>query len=126
MGGWSNYAENAILDYRLDADLYFGVSTADPGEDGAAVAEPVGGSYARVAITAATWAAASGGSKATSADIIFPEATGSWGTLTHGFVIDSASGAGNFILSGALTTSKTITSGQTLKVTAGSFVVTQE
>ena len=122
---WCDYAEDVILDYMLEANLYFGVSTADPGEDGSTVAEPSGGSYARVAITAATWAAASGGSKATSADIVFPAATGAWGTLTHGFAISTASGAGNFICAAALTAPKTISTGQTLKITAGDFIQTQ-
>lgn len=119
----SDYSENYLLDYLLEASLYVAASTADPGEDGSTIAEPSGGSYARVEITADTWDAASGGTKTNGAAISFPAATGDWGTITH-IAIFSASSGGNLICSGALAASKSVTSGQTLRIPAGSFDVT--
>jgi hypothetical protein len=119
---FSDTTENALLDYFLEDNLYAGTSTADPGDDGATLAEPSGGSYARVAITAATWNAASGGSKTNGAAITFAAATGDWGTQTYFCVFDSESG-GNILASGALTAGKTITSGQTLNFPIGSVTV---
>lgn len=119
----SDYSENYLLDYLLEATLYVAASTADPGDDGATIAEPVGGSYARTEVTTATWDAASGGTKSNGAAITFPEATGDWGTITHLAIFSAASG-GNLICSDALTASKAISSGQTLRVPIGSFDVT--
>lgn len=119
----SDYSENYLLDYLLEATLYVAALTADPGDDGASIAEPVGGSYARVEVTAATWDAASGGTKSNGAAISFPAATGDWGTITHLAIFSAASG-GNLICSGALTASKAISSGQTLRIPIGSFDVT--
>lgn len=119
---FSDTTENELLDYFLEADLYIGVSTADPGDDGATLAEPSGGSYARVAVTAATWDAASGGSKTNGAAITFPAATGDWGTITY-ICIFSALTGGTIKASGALTAGKSITTGQTLRFPASSVTV---
>jgi hypothetical protein len=78
------------------------------------------GSYARVNITAATWAAASGGDKTTEAEITFPAATDNWGTVTHWAILDSGThGAGNVLWHGALTASKAIVNGDTPRVPIG-------
>lgn len=119
---FSDTTENELLDYFLEDTLYVGVSTADPGDDGATLAEPTGGSYARVEVTAATWDAASGGSKKNGVAIEFSEATGDWGIITY-FCIFSAATGGTIKAYGALTASKTITTGQTLRFPVESVTV---
>jgi len=114
---------NDILDTLLEASLYAGVSTADPGRDGTTLAEPSGNSYARVAVDADDWDAAADGAKTTSSVITFPEASGAWGTITY-FCIFDADEDGNLLAYGALTAGKTITSGQTLRFPAGDVDVT--
>ncbi|MDX8384064.1 MAG: hypothetical protein R8M45_08280, partial [Ghiorsea sp.] len=58
------------------------------------------------------------------ADIIFPAATGNWGTATHIAIIDAAGyGLGNWLYHGALTASKIVNLGDTLKIPAGSLVL---
>jgi hypothetical protein len=101
------------------------VSTADPLDDGSGIAEPAGGSYARVAVTnnATNWPAASGGAKSNGTAIAFPQATASWGVITHFFCSDLATG-GNMLGHGSLTASKTIDSGDTLSFPIGDLDIT--
>jgi len=124
----SNYLENAMLNATLNntafttvATPYISLHTADPTDDGSG-AEVSGGSYAR---TSASFATASGtsGSIATDADVTFPTATASWGTVTHIGIWD-ASSSGNLLYHTALDSSKTIDSGDIFKITSGNLTVT--
>jgi hypothetical protein len=76
----------------LPANVDIGLSTTAISDDGTGYTEPVGGSYARVtkANTNANWAVATAGSKINASDIVFPTATGDWGTVTHWFISDTA------------------------------------
>lgn len=57
--------------------------------------------------------------------ITFPTATGSWGTVSHMAIVDSAThGAGNSLIHGALTASKTVASGDVFQFAAGALDVT--
>lgn len=57
--------------------------------------------------------------------ITFPTASGSWGTVSHVMLVDSATwGAGNSLLHGALTTSKTVGNGDVFQFNASALVVT--
>jgi hypothetical protein len=77
--------------------------------------------YARKAVT---FAAASSGSSATNATVTFDTATASWGTITHVAIMDGATrGAGNVLFYGAVTTSKTIDTGDTFQVTSGNLTI---
>jgi hypothetical protein len=61
---------------------------------------------------------------ATSATVTFDAATADWGTITHVAVMDSATaGAGNVLFWGAVTTSKTIQTGDTFQVTSGNLTI---
>ena len=86
--------------------------TADPGASGATAAS------AETTRKQFTWSAASGGSKSIAATL--PQ-WASWSagteTISHISVWD-ASTAGNFLYSFALTTSKQVTNGDTLNLTA--------
>ena len=128
MAEMSDYLENAMLNLTLNGTAFTAISTpyvslhtADPTDDGSG-AEVSGGSYAR---TSASFATASGtsGSVATDADVTFPTATASWGTVTHiGIWNDSASG--DLLYHTALDSSKTIDSGDIFKITSGNLTVT--
>ncbi len=129
MGSFADYWENEILDHLFGKGsytpptIYVGLSTADPTDDASGLAEPSGNAYARVATAGADWNVASGGAIANANDIIFPEATDSWGTITHFALFDAAS-AGNMLAHGALSVSKLISSGDTAKFAAGDLDVT--
>jgi hypothetical protein len=123
---FSDYWENEILDHIFNdgaytaPTIYIGVSTADPGDDAAGLAEPVGNGYARVATSAADWNAAASGSKTNANAVEFPQASGSWGTLTHIVAFDAAT-SGNVLCSGALSASVAISNGQTLRFPASNI-----
>ena len=126
-GDFSDFLELEILDnyfgaldYAAPATLYIGLSTADPTDDNSGLAEPSGNGYARVSVTnnKTSWTAASAGALANDIDFTFPEATGSWGTVTH-FIIADAASAGNMLAHGDLTTSKAIGDGDTAKFKSG-------
>lgn len=126
MAGMSDYLENKILNYVLKGTayaapsaIYVALFTADPTDAGTGT-EVTGGAYARQAITFNT---ATIGSSATSVDVLFPIASAAWGTVTHIGLYDAAT-AGNLLFSSALTTSKTVASGDQIKVAAGDVTVT--
>jgi hypothetical protein len=139
MSAASNYLENKLLDHtlRYSTAPYTGAGTiylalfnntsgnaAANLEAGTLTDETAtsGGSlYARQAVT---FAAASGGSSATNATVTFPTAGANWGTITHVAVMDSGTqGAGNVLFWGAVTTSKTIETGDTFQVTSGNLTI---
>jgi hypothetical protein len=128
MGSFSNYLENKILDhifkvaaYAVPTNIYVALSTADPGEAGGTIAEPVGNAYARTVMN--VWDAAAGGATQNTNQITFPQATGSWGTITH-FALFDASVAGNMLAHGALSVAKAVTNGDTPRFNAGDIDVT--
>jgi len=128
MGSFSDHWENEILDHVFGKGAYtpptihVGLSTADPGDDGAGLAEPSGNGYARVATAGTDWNAASGGALDNATAIEFPDATGDWGTVTHFALFDAASG-GNLLAHGSLSQSKPISSGDTARVAIGDLDV---
>ena len=119
---FSNYLENKVLlhvfgatAYTAPSTLYVALFTSDPGETGSG-AEVSGGSYARQTIAFTV----TGNQASNTAAVEFPTATASWGTITYAAVYDAVSG-GNLLAYGALTTSKTIASGDVLRIPAGDF-----
>lgn len=125
-GSIADYLENALLEhstgkttYTKPTTTYLALYTATPSDAGGGT-EVSGGSYAR---TAVTWGTASGGSISNSADITFPTATGSWGTVTQVGLFD-ASTVGNLLWWGDLAASKTIANGDVFKVSTGNLTLT--
>jgi len=125
----SNYLENKILDHVLTATAYtqpsrfIALFTGNPGEAGSFTNEvsTSGTAYARQAVT---FAAASSGSSATNATVTFPTATANFGTITHVAVVDSdTEGSGNVLFYGAVTTSKTIETGDTFQISSGNLTI---
>lgn len=126
MAEMSNYLENALINavlrntsYTSPTTVYVGLFTSDPTDAGTGT-EVSGGSYAR---TSVTMAAPSDGVSSSSADVEFPQATASWGTVSHVGIFD-ASSAGNLLFHTALDTSKAIASGDVFKIASGSLTVT--
>ncbi len=126
MAEFSNYLENKVLDhvlrntsYTSPTTVYVGLFTSDPTDAGSGT-EVSGGSYARQALSVTT---ASGGIVTSSADVTFPQATASWGTISHIGVLDALT-SGNLLMHTPLTTAKTIDNGDILKITSGNLTVT--
>ena len=126
MAEFSNFLENALINavlrnttYTSPATVYVSLYTSDP-TDADTGTEVSGGSYAR---TAVTMGAPSNGVTTNSADVTFPTATASWGTVTH-IGIHDASTSGNLLFHTPLDTSKTIDSGDIFKITTGNLSVT--
>lgn len=113
MGSFSDYWEDKILDHIFGKDnytpptIYVALSTADPLDNASGITEPVGNAYARVETSASDWNTASDGSLDNANDIIFPKATGSWGTITHFALFDAATN-GNMLAYGALSQPKVV------------------
>jgi hypothetical protein len=126
MSEMSNFLENALINatlrnttYTSVATVYVSLWTSDPTDAGSGT-EVSGGSYAR---TAVTFGAPSNGVSLNSADVTFPTATASWGTV--GWIgINDALTTGNLLYHTALDTSKTIDSGDIFKISTGNLSVT--
>lgn len=126
MGSLSDYSENELLDHILGtaaytpvATLYLAISTTNPDDAVGNLTEPVGGSYARVAIA---FNAAATRKVVQTALAEFPTATGAWGTITHWAIMDTLT-SGNMLAHGALTASKNVTSGKTFSIAAGEIEI---
>jgi hypothetical protein len=128
MAEMSNYLENALLNatlnattYTAPATVYVSLWTSDPTDAGSGT-EVSGGSYARTAVSFAT-ASGTSGNVLNDADVTFPTATASWGTV--GWIgINDALSSGNLLYHTALDTSKTIDSGDIFKISTGNLSVT--
>lgn len=130
MGSFGNYLELELLDhvfgcggrnYTPPAALYVALSTADPTDSGGSISEPSGNNYARVSTASGDWNVASNGSVSNANTISFPQASASWGTITHFAIYDAASG-GNMLMHAALTSSRSVSSGDTPQFVAGDLI----
>jgi hypothetical protein len=126
MAEFTQYLENKLLDHVLKntsftspTTVYVGLFTAAP-TDTTSGTEVSGGSYVRQVLSVST---ASDGVVTSDADINFPQATASWGTIVA-LGIHDADTSGNLLMYTDLTTSKTIDEGDILKVSSGSLTVT--
>ena len=124
---FSNYLETEILDhvfsgnaYTAPSTLYLSLHTANPDEDGSgAEVSTSGTAYARTAVTFTT----TGNTASNNAAVEFATATANFGTVTHVGVYD-ASTAGNLLCYAALTSSKTIETGDVFRVPSGDLDIT--
>lgn len=127
MSAASNYLELKLLDHALGtasftapSNVYLGLFTSDPTDaDSGTEVSTSGSAYGRQTIT---FDSAASGSAASAATVTFSAATANWGTITHIGIYD-ASTAGNLLFHGAVTTSKTIESGDTFQVSAGNLTI---
>ena len=126
MAEMSNYLENALINatlrntsYTSPTNVYVCLFTTDPTDAGTGT-EVSGGSYTRQSVT---FAAPSNGVSASNAAVEFPQATGSWGTVTHIGILDALT-TGNLLYHTALDVSKAIDTGDIFKIASGSLTVT--
>lgn len=127
MSGFSDYLEAALLEhifkisagYAQPGNLYVALSTAEPLDDNSGLAEPAGNGYLRTVMNSWT---RTGNEVANSADVVFPEASGSWGTITHFAIMDASSG-GNQLGYGSISPTQAVGSGNTLVFKAGQLTV---
>jgi hypothetical protein len=126
MAAMSNYLETALVNavlrntsYTSPTTVYVGLFTSDPTDAGSGT-EVSGGSYTRKAMA---FSSPSNGATSNSSAVEFDQATASWGTVTH-FGLFDASSSGNLLLHGALTTSKTIDSGDVFKFATSALTAT--
>lgn len=142
MSNATDFLENKIIDALFrgqalgaPATGYIAAFTVAPTDAGGGT-EVTGGSYARVSIVAslANWAgtqsagstvasSGTGGQTSNNSVITFPTASANWGTVVAVAYMD-ASTAGNMWCYAALTSSKTVNSGDTLTIPAGSLTWT--
>ena len=122
---FSNEFETRVLQWALTTGSptrptawYIGLFTDDPTDAGTGT-EVSGNAYARTAVTFTV----SGDTASNSGAVEFPEATGSWGTITHMGIYDAAT-SGNLIAHAALTASKAIASGDIRRFPIGDIDVT--
>lgn len=104
--------------YAAPGAVYLAAYTVAPTDAGGG-SEVSGGSYTRQTVT---FAAPSGNQVANSADILFPVATASWGTIVHFGIFDAVSG-GNLLYHTALSAARAIASGDQLRVPTGQLIV---
>lgn len=108
--------------------LYVALHTSDPGEAGnASTNESAYTSYARVAVarSGAGWTV-SGNSATNFALVQFPECTGGSETITHVSITTAASGTSKILYSGALSASRSVSSGIQPQFAAGALTVTED
>ena len=131
----SNTTETAALDcflrgtdpsYRAGATQYLALFTADPGETASLVAEANYTGYARVALTkASAWTGTS--SPFTNSSLIqFGACTAGSNALTHFAVVDTASGAVNMMISGALSGTLNVSSGIQPQFASGALSISAD
>lgn len=126
MAGFSDFLENKLLDhafrnvaYTPPVTVYVALFTAAPSDAGGGT-EVTGGSYARQAIA---FAAAVAGLIDNSSQVDFPTPTADWGTVTHAAIFDALS-LGNQMAWGSLVSSRTILTGDTVRIGLGDLDVT--
>lgn len=124
---FSNTTETHVLNYLLTSTSvtrptawYLALFTSNPAEDGSGTEVSTSGTgYTRKTATFTV----SGNSASNTSEIEFPTATASFGTVTHAAVFDASTG-GNMIAYAALSTSKTIDTGDVMRVPASDFDIT--
>lgn len=122
----TNFLEDKIINhvlrntaYTQPTTVYVALFTTATDETGAGT-EVTGGSYARQSV--AFDAPSPAGETQNAAQITFPVATGSWGTVTHFAIMDAVS-AGNMLYQAALAVSKVVGIGDQLIFADGALQI---
>mgnify|MGYP003134923723 FL=1 len=126
---FSDYLEDKLLKHTFantafttPGTVYLGLFTAAPDDSSGSGTEVSGGSYARISCAFSV----SGTSPTTatnSSAAEFATATGSWGSVGWVAVFD-ASTSGNMLAWSALTTAKTVSSGDVFRFDGGDLDIT--
>jgi len=132
MAEMSNFLENALLNatlnattYTAPATVYVSLWTSNPNDDASGTeVSTMGTGYARTAVSFAT-ASGTSGNVLNDADVTFPTATASFGTVGWIGIYDAATvGTGNLLYHTALDTAKAIDTGDIFKISTGNLSVT--
>jgi len=131
---FSNAAETAVLNqifigtalpWNGNTNLWLALHTADPGETGTAItSESAYGGYARVLVTRASGFTVVNPNISNTALAQFPVCSSGSSTVTYCSIVDSASGAGNIIVSGILNSPVAIATGIQPQFSPGALVFT--
>ena len=123
---FSNFLETEILDhvfagaaYTAPTTKYLALFTALADGEAGSVTEVSGGGYARQSVAFTT----SGNTTSNNAAVEYPTATANYGTVTHVAVFD-ASTSGNMMAYAALSSNKTIETGDVFRVPSGDLDIT--
>lgn len=123
---FSNFLETEILDhvfagaaYTAPTTKYLALFTALADGEAGSVTEVTGGGYARQSVAFTT----SGNTTSNNAAVEYPTATANYGTVTHVGVYD-ASTSGNLMAYAALSSNKTIETGDVFRVPSGDLDIT--
>ena len=123
---FSNFLETEILDhvfagaaYTAPTTKYLALFTALADGEAGSVTEVSGGGYARQTVAFTT----SGNTTSNNAAVEYPTATANYGTVTHVAVFD-ASTSGNMMAYAALSSNKTIETGDVFRVPSGDLDIT--
>ena len=121
----TNTFETRVLEWLLTTGSptrptawYLGLFTGAPGEAGGGT-ELSGDAYVREAVTFTV----SGDTATNNAAVEWPVATANWGTITHVAIFDALT-SGNMIAYAALSNSKTINTGDVIRIPASDLDVT--
>ena len=123
---------NTAISWDANTNLWVALHTADPGEAGTATtSEATYTGYARVstARTSGGWTVSSPsgvGTVTNAAAITFGACTAGTNTITFFSIVTTASGAGQILYSGALTSSLSVSSGITPQFAAGALTITED
>ena len=134
MGSISDYLEKKMMDHIFNgagvawtppATVYLGLSTADPLDTAAGIAEPSGNNYGRIACA---FGAAATRMISNSGTLTFGQASGPWGLTTHYFLCDHQTNTTwgtnvNLLAHGILLASKSVVSGNTPSMATGEIDV---
>lgn len=117
----SNTTENDLALYIFDStapswdantDFFVRLHSSDPGEAGTAVTNEITYTgYDGVTVSRTTGFSVSGNTASNAALVQFPLCTGGTATATHFSICTTQNGAGQIIVSGALTSSLSISNG---------------
>lgn len=131
MSDLAAYLETEVMEWVFDgasfdsppSNVYVGLHTADPGEDGSS-AEVSAGDYSRASTSPGDWSVSGDGpTSATNAtEIRFDVAQNDWGTVDHVSLWDADVGdGGNCLWQGALDNSREILTDDRLVFPSGDF-----
>lgn len=130
MTGFTNYLGIEIVEhvigraaiYSVPSNTYLALFSAAPTDAGGGT-ELTGNNYARVTVAPTDWdSTTSTGSVTNVNDLDFPVASGDWSQAVAAGLCDAAT-SGNLIAWAALTTNKTVLSGDTGRFPAGNLTL---
>ena len=124
---FSNFLETEILDhvfgaaaYTAPGTMHLALFTSNPDEDASGTEVTTSGTaYARQTVAFTV----SGNTASNTGAVEYPTATATFGTVSHVGVMD-ASTSGNLMAYAALSSSKTISTGDVFRVPAGDLDIT--